>query len=465
MYHSILRDNGQHHIKQVGHADLVIGLPSYKNASQAAQVAQMALTGAKQHYPHLRTVLVNADAGFDAATRQAVAAQGCPNDQANIVVCGRYTGTLGWGNAIAAILDAALALDAQAIVILDSNSRTITTNWLPGLADLILKDKADLVLPRYQWLLPEGALSDLIIYPLFRALWGYSVRHPAAPDFALSPQLATAVLDEDIWTTEASAGGFPVWLTTYGILGEWRVAQSALGEKRGSFNRFSYQTDSLKPVTALDSLSPVNRPASQLQLQPPQARKITERRFNRKLSQSQPLFHSTISVLLSLIRHYRHHWLEVEKIQSLSTLTQFASAGSSLPSPEIDPTFMLDNLALGWMEYRPLWQKILTPNHLTQLETLASLPTHRFYFPVDLWTRIIYDFAVVFNKGEADPWQIIQALFPIYQGRLAAYWQEIAGLSSIGCEGTVAAQAVEFEELRPYLKLRWRTYQPWEDKS
>ena len=104
---------------------------------------------------------------------------------------------------------------------------------------------------------------------------------------------------------------------------------------------------------------------------------------------------------------------------------------------------------------------VLTGIALVDLEALAALPPDRFYFPADLWARIIYDFAVVFNKGERDPYQVARSLFPLYQGRLAAFWQEIAGLASVGREGTVAAQAVEFEEARPYLKIRWHTYSSW----
>ena len=37
----------------------------------------------------------------------------------------------------------------------------------------------------------------------------------------------------------------------------------------------------------------------------------------------------------------------------------------------------------------------------------------------------------------------------------------VAGLAAAGREGTVAAQAVEFEESRSYLKRRWREYHPW----
>jgi hypothetical protein len=436
MYHPILRPGGQRQLKNIAEADLVIGLPTFKNAGAAAQVARTALAGARHYYPDLRAVLINADAGFEAATRRAVAAQAASNGSKDRVVTSRYEGLLGQGSATAAILDAALALDAKAIVILDSQTETITSSWLAGLAHLILEEKADLVTSRYRWSLPYGALSDLLVYPLFRALWGRSVRHPAAPDLALSPRLAAAILDEDIWETEAATFGLPPWLTTYAVLGPWRVAQSALGEKQ-LFPR-------------LPSVP---------------TRQAEQRVAKRQVAQWQAQFQTVVSVMLRLVYDYRQHWLDVTTFNSLSTLTQFVSPtlsnGANSPStPEVDPTPLLDDLVLGWMEYRLLWQQVLTPANLASIEALAVLPPDRFYFPADLWARIVYDFAVVFNKGECDPCQVVNSLWPIYQGRLAAFGQEVAGLSVVGYEGTVAAQAVEFEETRPYLKDRWQAYQP-----
>jgi hypothetical protein len=234
--------------------------------------------------------------------------------------------------------------------------------------------------------------------------------------------LANALLDEDIWETEVAEWGLSPWLTTYAVLGQWRVAQSALGRKQ----------------TELQTL-----PA-----------KTAKTRFMHH-------FHNIVSVMLRLVHYYRPQWDDVETFHSLSTLTQFAPEMTSEPVPEEDLTPLLDDLALGWIEYRSLWQRILTPDNLAWVETLAALPPDRFYLPTDLWARIIYDFAVVFNKGDCDPYQVASSLFPLYQGRLAAFRQEIAGLALVGREGTVAAQAVEFEETRPYLKIRWHTYSPW----
>ena len=439
MYHPIFRPGAQRQIQKIGEADLVIGLPTSKNAAIAAQVAQVILAGVSQYYPDLRTVLLNADIGREASTRKAIAAQVSANGHSCNFVTGRYHGSSGQGSATAALLDAALALDAKAIVILDSYTQTIAPNWIPGLAYLILENKTDLVLPRYQWSLqaPGSTLSDLIAYPLFRALWGQSVRHPAASDFALSPKLATALLDEDVWETDVADFGLPPWLTTYAIVNKWRVAQSALGEKQ----------------TALDF--PLTAPQTG----------VKKREVKRLTQQAEAQFQSIVSVLFRQAYHYRSHWQKIKRFHSLSTLTQFAGDVPTTPIPEHDPVPLLDNLALGWMEYRALWRLILTADNLAHLEALASLPVDRFYFPSDLWARIIYDFAVVFNKGEHDPYQIVQSLYPLFQGRLAAYWQEIAGLSLVAREGTIAAQAVEFEETRPYLNKRWRKYPPWQTKD
>lgn len=430
MYRPILRPGAQRKLKKLGDADLVIGLPTYKNPEAAARVARVALAGARQHFPDLTTVLINADAGYKAVTRRVIAGQAAGCNGRQEIIAGRYEGALGYGSATAALIDAGLALDARAVVILDSNTHSITPDWVAGLAYLILHDKADLVMPRYHWAFPDGALSDLIAYPLFRALWGHSLRHPAAPDFALSPRLATALLDQDIWETEVARFGLPPWLATYAIVGNWRVAQSALGEKTLA---------SHPPMPGSERLW------------------LKQAGYSR---QFQLRFRNIVSVLLHQLSRHEASWANVDSFRSLATLTRFVSQCDRSPGSEGDISPLLDTLALGWIEYRALWQRILRPDNLAQLESLASLPVDRFYFPPNLWARVVYDFAVSFNKSDDDPRQIAGSLFPLFWGRLAAFQQEIAGLSVVGQEGTIAAQAVEFEEMRPYLKSRWYADSP-----
>ncbi len=424
MYYPILRSDAQRQLKEIGTADLVIGLFSYKNAQVAAPVAKTALAGAHRHYPHLRTVLIDVDAGWNAETRRAIMAQASKNGHNHAVVCGRYRGVLGQGSAVAALLDAALALNAGAILMLDSRTECLTPDWIAALSHLILAEKADLVMPRYrQWEMPARMLSDLIVYPLFRALWGQSIRHPAAPDFAVSPEMAAALLDEDVWGTEVGKSGLMPWLTTFATQQKWRVAQSAVGEK-------------FAPIKSATRDG-----------------RAEQHRFRAE-------FHDVVSVLFSMLYRYQKGWQNIAQVQSVPTLTQFAAPAKPAAGLHIDPVQLLDELALGWMEHRRLWKQFLTAKNMARIEMLAALPPDQFFFPSDFWAKIIFDFAVGFSHLDVDPVQVVEALFPLYQGRLAAFWHEIAGLAAVGREGTVAAQAVEFEEARPYLKMRWQKCNP-----
>lgn len=460
MYHSIFCPKVQNRIRHLKQADIVIGVPSHKNRQQTIQIAKTALAGAEKYYPDLCTVLMNADSGFNAETHGAIVAQLGTSSVFKKVIGGQYSNNLGYGSAVASILDAALALDAKAIIILDSHTLTMTASWIPALAHLILSDNADLVVPRYQWLLPDSALSDLVVYPLFRAMWGVNLRHPCAPDFCLSARLAASLLDEDIWQTDAAGTALPTWLASYAAVNRWPIAQTAIGEKERGLSLDTFPKNGTEfPMSAEEFQHKKNYSTNKKQSNGSVGSPIPEIEISNQIIYSQTWFQQTMSVMFSLARYYRQQWLTMNKVQPVSTLTQFASPTRRISTPLLDTTYLLDKLALDWIKYRYLWQQILTPNNLSQLEAVAALSPTEFYFPPNLWTRVIYDFIVAFNRSELDPRQITKSLFPIYLGRLAAYWQEIAGLSAIGREGTVAAQAMEFEELRDYLKLRWRTYE------
>lgn len=415
MYHSNLNAPALAKLKKIGKADLVIALATYKTTPKiASKVAQQAIIGVQTYYPHLKTVLINADAGHKNNTRRAIQKL---NNPALPVISSRYEGILGKGASISAILHAALQLQPKAIVILDSNTKSISPEWVPGLATPILDHQADLVKPRYMWPLPEGALNDLLFYPFTRAIWGGNLRHPAAPDYALSSQLAEAVLAQDVWQTEVNRAGFDIWLSTFAITGDWHLAQTALGDK--------------------ESLAvPYNK-------------------------QTLVSFQEAVGTMLRQIYVGRKTWPRIDQMKSFPSLTEFAPLPHSRPTPFNNGADYIEALTLGWMEYRSLWQRIMLPENLTSVEYLASKPINQFYFPPDLWAKIAYDFTVVYNKGERDPDTVIASLYPLYLGRLASFWSEIAGLTTVGRAGTVAAQAVEFEEHLPYLKYRWDTYLPW----
>jgi len=421
-----MRPEAQRHLKRIGAADLVIGIPTYCNATTVGMVVQTVLDGVTANLGDVRVVLVNADAGPSCGTRRAVADAAAG---ASIpVVIGGYTGILGRGSAVRAILQAALDLNARAVMALDAHTTSITPDWITAMARPVLDGHVDLIMPRYQWPLPNGGLGDLIFYPLTRALWGHSLRQPGAGDCTLSVALAQAVVEQDVWETEVATAGFEVWLSSVALTEgpdqtagkRWRVGQVDLGEK--------CHTTWTHP------------------------------------SHFVLLFRQAVGTMLRQVQLRRDTWQTMPPIQPLPTFP-----GPHTPPPEpvpvSDVTPLIDALMVGWTENRAFWQRILTPTNLARIEALAVQPVESFTFPADLWARVMLDFAVVYNKGERDPDRIVDSLLPLYQGRLASLWHDVAGLTPIGREGTVAAQAVEFEAARDYLLGRWETYLPWSDSG
>src|SRR3954451_7481521 len=59
-------------VARLGSADIMVGIPSFKNAAAIGYVARAAQAGLVQYFPDLRPVLVNADAGSPDGRQRAL---------------------------------------------------------------------------------------------------------------------------------------------------------------------------------------------------------------------------------------------------------------------------------------------------------------------------------------------------------------------------------------------------------
>src|SRR5438132_11155904 len=102
-------------------ADIVVGIPSFRNAATIGHVTEAAAEGLRRNFPNMRAVIVNADGGSEDGTRDRVraSADGVP------IVTGRYPGRSGKGPAFRAILQAGTLLGARPCPGCDSAPRTI----------------------------------------------------------------------------------------------------------------------------------------------------------------------------------------------------------------------------------------------------------------------------------------------------------------------------------------------------
>ena len=231
-------------IARLGSADIMVGIPSFKNAATIGYVVRAAHAGLVQYFPDLKPVLVNSDAGSPDGT-QRVVIETEPPDYVERILLVRPTNRLdrvtltypeidgvgGKGAALRTIFEIAAALEVQALVVVDSDLRSIVPEWIELLAGPILKGGYDFVAPLYARYKYDGTITNTVTYPLTRALYGHRIRQPIGGDFGVSGDLVRHYLELDDWTEDISKFGIDIWMTTSALTGGFAVCQTRLGAK------------------------------------------------------------------------------------------------------------------------------------------------------------------------------------------------------------------------------------------
>ncbi len=64
----------------------------------------------------------------------------------------------------------------------------------------------------------DGTITNNVVYPLTRALYGQQVRQPIGGDFGVSRALVRHYLGLPVWDTDVARYGIDIWMTTDGDL-------------------------------------------------------------------------------------------------------------------------------------------------------------------------------------------------------------------------------------------------------
>lgn len=395
-------------LAEIGRADILVGIPSYRNERTIGHVALTAAEGMARYFPELRGVLMNSDGGSPDETRQVVADTPVPPGVEKVVTV--YQGLSGKGSAFRAIFAAAVALGVRAVVVVDSDLRSITPEWIERLAGPVLREGYDYVTPYYTRHKYDGTITNTIVYPLTRMLYGVDVRQPIGGDFGFSGRLAKTFLERGDWESDVARYGIDIWMTTTAINESSRVCQARLGVK---------VHDTKDPAEALG-----------------------------------PMFVQVVGTLFALMRIYEHRWRQTSSIKCIPI---YGSEMEGEPEPvPVTVSSMIAKLHAGTEEYRPLWRQILTDETQSLLEALLARPEADYHFPPGDWARTVLDFAVAFHWSDLPPAEVVRAMTPLYYGRTASLVLESTNFSSAEFEAqVVAGLAHSFEEARPYLLARW----------
>ena len=144
-------------LRDIGSAEILVGIPSYNNADTVGHVVRAVGVGLAKHFPGRRAVLVNSDGGSSDETPAIVARTAIDfkpffiADRQSILhrIVTPYHGIPGKGSAFRTIFEIARRLKARACAVVDADLRSISPEWIELLLRPIVEERYDYVAPYY----------------------------------------------------------------------------------------------------------------------------------------------------------------------------------------------------------------------------------------------------------------------------------------------------------------------------
>lgn len=398
-------------LRQIGSADILIGVPSYNNADTIGTVVETAAEGVAHFFPGMKSVVMNSDGGSGDGTREAALAASVPLGVEVLAEC--YQGLPGKGSALRAVFEAGQQLGVRLCIVLDSDLRSITPDWVERLGRPIVAGAYDYATPYYVRDKYDGTITNNIVYPMTRMLYGVDVRQPIGGDFGVAGRLLDVYLQPDVWTTDVARFGIDIWMTTTAINEGAQVCQAYLGAKIH---------DARDPAAALG-----------------------------------PMFRQVVGTLFGLMQRYEPRWKTVQAIRPAPVLAVLGTIGEVQPEPvPANLGALIARLRQGRDEWGATWDAVLSDRNRDVLDQIIDLDMAQFHFDAREWADMVLDFAVAYSRSGLDPDQVIDSMVPLYYGRTAGLVVRSRDMDNATFEQQIVqAQASLFESLKPELIARW----------
>ncbi|MCG6922974.1 MAG: glycosyltransferase [Acidobacteria bacterium] len=405
-------------LEDLGSVELLVGIPSYNNADTIGHVVRAAAAGLAKYFPGRSAVIVNSDGGSSDGTAEVVAKAELSSPGAILVshpvstvqkIVTPYHGIPGKGSAFRTVFAIAEELQAKACAVVDSDLRSVTPEWFELLLGPIVAQDFDYVAPMYLRHKYDGTITNSIVYPLTRALYGREVRQPIGGEFGFSGRLAAHYLARPVWETDVARFGIDIWMTTTAIADGFKVCEGFLGAKIH---------DPKDPGADLAAM-----------------------------------LVQVVSAVFDLMETYEDRWKEVQGAEDVPLFGFPHEVG--LEPVRVNVGRMIGIFRQGVRDLGEVWAQALDEKTLAEVSALGTEEEDSFHFPDRLWVRVIYDYALAYRRRALPREQLLRALVPLYLGRTASFVSQNMDSGAEAVEGSIRALADEFVREKGYLCERW----------
>jgi hypothetical protein len=411
---TLLSDDFIRQLVSVGEVDLLVGIASRNNCRTIGNVVRAAEESVLRNFRRQRTVLINIDAGSRDGTQQAVR-------EASLLGANGFESlrTLRWitastGNGAGAsaelrtILAAADLLHAKASAVISASSATITSAWIDSLLTPVFRDNFDFVAPLYARHRFDGLLTRNFLYPFSRAIFGKPMRELRATEFGFSGRLASECLNSAEWEHEGVQSAAETWMAFTAMSDSFTCCQTFLGPK---------------PRSSSAAVVDVIREA--------------------------------VGGFFWCLESKEKHWLTGSDAGELKTIGPDHQLTNE--PVRVDRKKMFQLYRTGVAELSEILSSIVDADTHAELMRLAALDEGAFRFSNALWVHTVYEFAAAYHRSIINRSHLVQALVPIYRGRVHSFLTVHRSDDLEAMEADLEDLCQEFVRQKSFFLERWST--------
>jgi hypothetical protein len=314
--------------------------------------------------------------------------------------------TGGKGAGVMTIFELAHCLEAKSVILIDGDLLSVKPGWIQTIANPIVYGRADLTVPYYIRDKNDGVITNNLVYPFTRALYGLDVRQPIAGEYALSKNLYELLRNHPLFPPDF---GVDIFILTV-------AAAEGLYVKEGLFS---------------------------LKIHESTTRYLEPEKFLI------PMFRKVTGCMFELAKYYEEYW------RSKPTLWRrqyYRECFSQKPIPvRINIPEMKNSFQSEFASLKYLMEKFLPSSIISNLEQIVNNDEH---FDSELWAEIVYNYAAAWKhiNTESERTLLLDTLKNLWIGRFVSYANEVKDMDMNEAENVIQKQAEVFEAKFDYLK-------------
>lgn len=392
--------------KKIKPIDILVGVLCKDVETTILNVLNVINEGLYRYFPDNNLAIVISDGNSKDKTRSIIDLFQ-PYSNINLIKT-EDIANIGKGAGVLTIFEIAHICDAKSIILIDGDLLSVKPIWIQTIVNPIVYGRADLTVPYYIRDKNDGVITNNLVYPFSRALYGIDIRQPIAGEYALSKNLYELLRKHPLFPPDF---GIDIFILSV-------AAAEGFYIKEGLFS---------------------------LKIHESTTRYLEPEKFLI------PMFRKVTNSMFTLAKYYEKYW----KIRPNIWRTKFHR--ESFSKKPIPVQINLADMEKSFKnEFKKNYESIDNILSADLISNLINVVDNNSEFNPELWAKIVYNYAAKYKnideKDEESKYILLDSLKTLWIGRFVSYAKQVENKDINESEKIIQQQAEIFEKNFEYLK-------------